>query len=231
MDNTISRYFDLVEEHPQLFRQRRRRKLILDRTDLERWSSQNNIQVGVLAETPFFLFLNDLVRIDDREPHTYSRLISKKSLAGQNSVVVLPIIRSNLVILVSQERHATGEQMLELPRGFAEPGQNETVQAVEELATETGYKGTPVFLGTSYTDTGATDNKVSFYLIEVTERGDSKPEVTEDIDKIIEMPLREVRDQVGAGRILDGYTIQAIAMYDRYRRLVGTVTSTNDNAR
>lgn len=219
MDETLDRYFELMQQQPQLFGDRARRKLILVREDLERWSKEHGVRLGVLAETPFFLFLHDLVTFDDGDPHPYSRLIGKKSLGGQNSVVVLPIVRSNAgdkVVLVLQERHAIGRQILELPRGFAEPGVDESTQAANELATETGCKGTPVFLGSSYTDTGSTDNRVSFYLVEVSERGTPKPEVTERIDDIVEMPLDAVREGVGTGEVADGYTVQAIGLYDRF---------------
>ncbi len=206
---------------------------MLERKDIEQWSKKHDVTIGVLAETPFFLFLCDLVCFDDGEPHAYSRLISKKSLAGQNSVVVLPIIRSNgneFVILVRQERHALGEQVLELPRGFAEPGIGESSQAANELATETGCRGTPAFLGSSYTDSGATDNRVSFYLIEVDERGNPRPDATERIDGIVEMPLQEVKDNIGTDKLSDGYTIQAVGLYDRYRRLGPPVVSAGAQA-
>lgn len=219
MDEALDRYFELMHQQPQLFGRRARRKLILVRKDLEHWSKKHDVRLGVLAETPFFLFLQDLVTFDDGDPHPYSRLIAKKSLGGQNSVVVLPILRSSAgqkVVLVFQERHALGRQMLELPRGFAEPGVDESTQAANELAAETGCVGTPVFLGSSFTDTGSTDNRVSFYLVEVSERGDPKPEVTERIDDIVEMPLDAVREGLGTEEIADGYTVQAVALYDRF---------------
>lgn len=219
MDEALGRYFELMQQKPQLFGRRARRKLILVQEDLERWSKEHDVRLGVLAETPFYLFLQDLVTFDDGDLHPYSRLIAKKSLDGQNSVVVLPILASAAgkdVVFVLQERHTLGIQILELPRGFAEPGVSESTQAAKELATETGCMGTPVFLGASYTDTGSTDNRVSFYLVEVSERGAPNPEVTERIDDIVELSLAAVREGLGTGEIADGYTIQAIALYDRF---------------
>lgn len=219
MKNSLDRYFELMEEAPQLFLPRVRRKLILDRTFLDDWSEDNDVTLGVIAETPFFIFIYDLVKFDGGTPHPYSRLISKKSLLGQNSVVILPLLdtkEGERVILVLQERHALGKQVLEIPRGFAEPGVDEPSQARNELMSETGYTGTPVFLGSSYTDSGTTDNLVSFYLIRVEGKEAPHPELTEQIEKIVEMPLAAVRQHVGTGLISDGYTIQALALYERF---------------
>jgi len=232
MKDSLDRYFEVMQEAPQLFLPRVRRKLILDRKLLDEWSKTNGVNLGVLAETPFFLFIYDLVKFDDGAPHPYSRLVSKKSLEGQNSVVILPVIRAKegeRVILILQERHALGKQVLEIPRGFAEPGVDELSQARNELESETGYTGTPIFLGTSYSDSGTTDNLVSFYLIRVEKKGVPHPEVTEQIERIVEMPLDAVRQHIGTDLISDGYTIQALGLYDRYLNY-GSSAAASDKA-
>lgn len=217
----LRKYFDLVEKHPHLFRERSRRKLILDKALIEEFCSTKQ-SLGVIAETPFFLFVNDMVSMDGGDPHAYARVIGKKSLDGAEGVVVIPVIQNESLgrvgdlILVEQERHSFGEMMIEFPRGFAEPGKSATEQALEELSSETGYVGEPISIGRSYTDSGASNSVVNYVLVSVNNQGKAKPEKTEYMERVLTYSLEEIWSGIEKDNIKDGFTIQGLAFYERH---------------
>lgn len=55
------------------------------------------------------------------------------------SVVILPLLNKNEVVLIRQFRHAINKTILEIPAGTSEPGESMLACAKRELAEETGY--------------------------------------------------------------------------------------------
>jgi ADP-ribose pyrophosphatase len=55
------------------------------------------------------------------------------------SVVILPFIRTNELVLIKQFRHAINRVICEIPAGTSEPGESMLACAKRELAEETGY--------------------------------------------------------------------------------------------
>ena len=219
---SIEEYFELTKSHPQLFKPRKRRKLILDQAKLEQFCLKNDQDLGIIAQTAFHIFVNDLVSLDGRPPHAYTRVIGKKSLDGAEGVVVIPVIDDEElgtkgdIIMLEQERHSFGEFMIELPRGFAEPGKSPEEQALEELKTETGYYGEALIVGRSRTDSGLTNSVTNFVLVLVNEKRTANPEATELIERVFATGRNYVWDDIQNGVIKDGFTIQGLALYERY---------------
>ena len=55
------------------------------------------------------------------------------------SVVIMPILEGNKILLLRQFRHALGRYIYEIPAGTSEPGESLLTCAKRELAEETGY--------------------------------------------------------------------------------------------
>jgi ADP-ribose pyrophosphatase len=213
----LDRYERLREEHPELFAVRERRPIITDRAELEEFASSKGAVLGVAAETPFFLFVCDLVEDARRLPFVYSRLIHMGQLKGGVNVAVLATIANpalgelGSIVLIEQERHATGEMETAIPRGFAEPGQDGITAAKRELREESGYIGEEVeFLGESVIDSGSGNARVSFYWIRVTARSESAPEAGEAIRSVRLMSPHELQESIRTSSKADSFTLQAL---------------------
>jgi ADP-ribose pyrophosphatase len=221
-------YEALMTERPELFAGRYARPIVRDREALASFAAEHGAILGVAAETPYILFIVDLV--ESRTPdatvrrHPYLRVVSRAQLEGGVNVIVLATIenpslgKKGEVVLVEQERHALGTYEIELPRGFGERGFSGEANALRELEDETGYAGDHAyFFGTTCSDSGLTDGIVSFYHIPVVRRTAHKPEAEEAISRVRLATREELWELIQSGGIRDGFTLQALALYEKLR--------------
>lgn len=156
--------------------------------------------------------------------YPYQRIISTSQLKGGTSVVILATIQNpglgkiGSIVLMEEERHATGSREQGLPRGFGEAGLSGEQNALKELREETGYIGeSPSFMGSAYVDSGATNSKTSFYHIKIKGYQPSTAEEEEAIGEVSLLSLDDLWKRVRLGTLRDGFTLQALALFEQYR--------------
>jgi len=221
--DALARYFWLLKSHPELFSGRARRPIVREAEMLEAFAEEHSVVLGVSVETPYLWLINDLVQSRDSSGvvlfHPYLRLIAPPRADAAPGVVVLATVQTDsaqTIVLVEQERHATGTLELELPRGFGEPSTSPDSQALQELRDETGYVGNQAeCLGTTLTDSGTTDRSVSFFHVPVTGRAAMTPEPQEAISRIVLLTIEELWTRIDTGSVRDAFTVQALALYER----------------
>jgi ADP-ribose pyrophosphatase len=225
----LAAYGELLQACPGLFGGRERRPVVRDLGILEEYAREHRVVLGVALANPYLWLVNDLVRSRDSHGnpvlHPYLRIIAPPGRPGDDrpaggSVVLATIAASDGVedeiVLVEQERHATGRPELELPRGFAAPGVPPADQALAELREETGYLGSRAqLLGTTLTDSGTSDRPVSFFHVPVTGRTASAADTGEAILRTVTVPRAELWNLIEAGTVRDGFTVQALGLYER----------------
>ena len=216
---SLDRYEKMQQTYPQLFRTREERPIVQDRSMLETYAAEHRIVLGVVAETPWFFFLNDLVSPAAAKPFPYSRLISRGQLEGGVNIAILAgIANPDLgdigdIVLVEQERHATGCIELAIPRGFGMPDQDGPAAVLRELREETGFLGSDVqFLGESVIDSGAGDARVSFYRTQVVARVEVEPDSGELIRGVRLLAPDAFRRVLLSDGPVDGFSLQALAL-------------------
>jgi ADP-ribose pyrophosphatase len=223
----LESYVRFMEQHPECFANRERRPIIHDRASLESYAAEQGIVLGLAATTRYIHFVIDLVESQTASGmkfrHPYMRLVSHSCLAGAiNTVVLATIANAALghvgdIVLLEQERHATGMVETELPRGLGEVGLTGEQNALKELQEETGFIGAEAhLLGSTYTDSGLMDSRVSFYHVHVTAKVASTPENQEAITRTWLASREEVWDAILEGRLRDSFTLQAIALYEKH---------------
>ncbi|MBR0953985.1 NUDIX hydrolase [Bradyrhizobium canariense] len=224
----IEAYLDVLAKYPQLFEPRRYRRLVLDRARLENYAREHGVALGLTFSNDYVLVLVDLVEVGEGRTtivHPYFRVVSRGQLLGGHNVVVVATIADpklgNVgdIVMVEQERHAIGRLMLELPRGFAEPGIGLEANALKELEEETGYVGVePRLIGSIFTDTGLMDNEVHIVHASVMGRREWLPEMREVITRTLLMPADAIWSKILSGEIKDSYTLEAIGIWSRLSR-------------
>ena len=222
-------YFVFMENHPEFFKSRELRMIIRERNLIEEYMEKNNTVIGVLVKTPYTIFVVDLVESRDVDNnivcYPYQRSFNQKEINGAVNVVILATIENkinkiNEVILVNQERHSTGKFHLELPRGFGEIGLSGEENSLKELREETGYVGkNSTYIGSSYTDSGITNSKVSFYHIQILKKVDKDTKIEEPISNILLLSVTKIWEKIRKGEIVDSYTIQALALFEKFRNI------------
>ncbi|AND88068.1 nudF [Bradyrhizobium diazoefficiens USDA 110] len=221
----IEAYFEALAEYPRLFEPRRYRRLVLDRARLESYAREHGVALGLTFSNDYVLVLVDLVEVGEGPAtivHPYFRIVSRGQLLGGHNVVVVATVADpklgNVgdIVMVEQERHALGRLMLELPRGFAEPGIGLEANALKELEEETGYLGAePRLIGTVLTDTGLMDNEVHIVHASVVGRRERSPEIREVITRTLLMPADMIWSKILSREIKDSYTLEAIGIWSR----------------
>jgi ADP-ribose pyrophosphatase len=222
----ISDYLKLMVDYPLLFKSRTQRPIVCNPSVLESYASEKNIVLGIAATTPYVHFVVDLVESTSSDNtvfvHPYLRVVSLGQLRGGVNVVILATIqdeslgRLGSVVLLKQERHAIGSNEIGLPRGFGESMLSGEENALKELREETGYIGVKAYLlGSTYTDSGLTDAKVSFYHVSVIARQSISNEIEEAISSVSLLSVEEIWNQINLGNIQDSFTLQALALYEK----------------
>jgi ADP-ribose pyrophosphatase len=233
----LALYLRLLDDHPGLFVGRARRPIISDPATLQTYAVEHQVVLGVAFATPYLWLINDLVQSQDASGtplmHPYLRLISPPDATAAPGVVALATIPApgspsgERVVLVEQERHATGTVELELPRGFGDPGISPAAQALRELRQETGYIGADAtYLGTTLTDSGSTDRSAAFFHIPVTSRAAEQPETQEAILRTVLLTVNELWKKIDSGAVHDAFTVQALAFYERWTAMKDTANGT-----
>jgi ADP-ribose diphosphatase len=113
------------------------------------------------------------------------------------AVAIVAVDTEGQMAFVRQMREATRGQLLEIPAGTCEPGEEPLSTARRELQEECGLTGgTWTRLGGFWTTPGFSREYMHVFLAEGVERGDASPEEDEELELVMlaEPDIREIED-------------------------------------
>jgi ADP-ribose pyrophosphatase len=132
------------------------------------------------------------------------------------AVAVVAVDAGGAVTLVRQLRAPARGELLELPAGTLEPGEEPLATARRELEEETGLRGGGWRAGpVLWTSPGFSRERVHLFFVEGVERGSASPAPGESIE-VVRWPLGEVRERLG--EIEDAKTLAGLLLYLEDRR-------------
>jgi ADP-ribose pyrophosphatase len=116
------------------------------------------------------------------------------------------------VLLVRHHRPAIRGELLEVPAGLVDEGEDPAACAARELFEETGYRpaGPLLPLGRFYSSAGMTDERFSLFLGEAEAAPVGEPE--EEVLEVVAVPFGEAVAEARAGRLADAKTALAILL-------------------
>ena len=124
--------------------------------------------------------------------------------------VGIAAVHEGRVILIRQYRIAVGQDVLEIPAGKLEGGEDPAHRARRELAEETGYTpGRLVPAGTIYASVGYTSEKIHLFLAFDLEHVGQDLEHDEAID-VEEIPLARAQKLLTSNAFEDAKTAIAV---------------------
>ena len=131
----------------------------------------------------------------------------------KGAAAILPVDSEGNLILVRQFRNGPQAEILEIPAGGLNEGEDFLTCATRELEEEIGYKAEEVHhLIDLYTTIAFCDEKIGIYYTE--KMTPSKQNLDEDEFVTIEKyPLQEVVDMILGGQIQDSKTMAAVLAY------------------
>lgn len=129
--------------------------------------------------------------------------------------VVVPLLNDGSVLLVQQFRYPIKKELLELPAGKLDPGEDPQVCATRELEEETGYlAGSIRKLTAIYTTPGFCNEQLHIYLATGLTKSPHGQRLEEgELDLVVKrLPLQKIVTMIEQGEIVDGKTICGIMM-------------------
>ena len=160
------------------------------------------------------VFTIELDQIEFPGGQTASREVVRHS----GGVGVLAIDEENQVILVRQYRYAAGREMLEIPAGKLEPGEDSAAAGLRELAEETGYRaGVYESLGEIIPTGAYCTERIYLYLAKELVPGETHPDEDEYVE-LVKMPMAELCAAIARNEVQDAKTIAAVLRYQLRER-------------
>ncbi|ACR80401.1 MULTISPECIES: NUDIX hydrolase [Kosmotoga] len=162
-------------------------------------------------------FEGKVVKLEKHEVELENGSKSFREVVRHPGAVAVVALLEDRVLMVKQYRFPVEDDLLEIPAGKLEMGEDPLECAKRELMEETGCSPKKITLMTQlYTSPGFSDERIYLYLAEVERNSAPNPDEDEIIDAI-EMPFEEVLQLILEGKIRDGKTIAGILFADRIR--------------
>ncbi len=160
------------------------------------------------------------IRIDDVEYPSGSRGV-REVVEHTGGAVVVPLLDDGTVLLVRQFRYPLQKEIIELPAGRLNPGEDTQLCAARELEEETGYTaGLLKKLTAIYTTPGFCNEQLHIYVASDLKKSSRGQQLDEGEKGLTVQPfsLEEAVKMIERGEIVDGKTICGILLLERQRQ-------------
>ena len=132
------------------------------------------------------------------------------------AVTILPIDADWRILFVRQYRHATGKELLELPAGTLNVGEQPDDCALREIREETGFAaGKLIRLGEFYLAPGYSTEYMVVYLAEELHH-DPLPVDQDEFITLEAIPIEQAYDLALNGGLQDGKSLAALLLAHPY---------------
>jgi ADP-ribose pyrophosphatase len=166
----------------------------------------------LLLETSRFRVVRHIQRLADGTNH------SRETVVHPGAVVILPLLPNDRLCLIRNYRIAVDEELIELPAGTINAGEDPLETARRELAEETGYRADEFQrLYEFWISPGILSERMHLYLATGLQPGPAALEAGEQIRTQI-VSWEEAISLIERGQIRDAKTLVGLLYYDRLRK-------------
>ena len=141
--------------------------------------------------------------------------LERHVIVHPGAVVILPILSDGRIVLIRQYRVAVDEELIELPAGTMEPGEEPIITARRELMEETGYRANelrPVLR--FYTSPGFVKEEMRLFKAAGLTPGPTSLDDDEKIEPLL-VDLPQAMKMIYSGEIRDAKTIIGLLWYNQ----------------
>lgn len=133
-------------------------------------------------------------------------------------IAVIAVDGQGNILLERQYRQAPGKELLEIPAGGIDAGEEPEAAVVREMQEETGFRPQKVTrLCGFYSSPGFCDEYLHLFLAEDLVPGRLHAEDTPGIE-VVPVPVMEIPALVTSGKIEDAKSIAGLLYYLEYRK-------------
>ena len=131
------------------------------------------------------------------------------------AVVILPILSDGRIVLIRQYRIAVEEELIELPAGTIETGEEPLITARRELQEETGYRANQLMpVLKFYASPGFVREEMRLFKATELVAGPTAHEDDEKIETFL-LDLPQAMKMIYSGEIRDAKTIIGLLWYNQ----------------
>jgi len=157
------------------------------------------------------------LRIDTIET-VDGRQSTREIVEHDDCVTVVPVDEEGNILLVKQYRRAADTDLLEIPAGGIDPGEDAEAAVIREMQEETGFKPQKLKrLGGFYSSPGFCTEYLNLYLATDFAASRLYAEDTEAIE-LVRVPVSDIPGLISSGKIEDAKTIAGLLYYLEYCR-------------
>ncbi len=152
------------------------------------------------------------LRVDDvRLPN--GRQTKREIIEHSDCVAIVAIDADDNVLLVKQFRKPVEKELLEIPAGCIEDGEEADTAVSREMREETGYRPQKIErLGGFYSTPGFCTEYLHLYMASDLVPGELHAEDTDDIE-LVRVPLRQIAGLISSGTTCDAKSIAGLLLY------------------
>lgn len=153
----------------------------------------------------------------DRVEESGGRKTAREVVEHRGCVAIIPIDDDGNVLLVRQFRYPIGKELLEIPAGGIDSGEDAARTAARELQEETGYFPHKLErLGGFYSAPGFCTEYLHLYLATELAYSPLVAEDTEDIE-VVRVAQADIPELVTSGKICDAKSIAGLLSFPLYK--------------
>jgi ADP-ribose pyrophosphatase len=146
------------------------------------------------------------------------RQTTREVVEHSDCVGIVAIDENDNVLLVKQYRQAIDKELLEIPAGGIDPGEDAEAAMRREMREETGFLPRRVArLGGFYSSPGFCTEYLHLYLALDLVSSPLHAEDTEII-KLVRVPTSQIPELLSSGQICDAKSIVGLLTYLQYRK-------------
>jgi ADP-ribose pyrophosphatase len=133
-------------------------------------------------------------------------------------IAVVPVDAEGNILLVRQFRKALEKELLEIPAGGIDPGEDPPTAVIRELQEEIGFiPGKVEKLGGYYSSPGFCNEYLHLYLATDLKASRLYAEDTPGIETVKIKP-RQIMGMINSGEICDSKSVAGLLYYREYRK-------------
>jgi ADP-ribose pyrophosphatase len=156
------------------------------------------------------LYQGKLKAVRDTVEYPDGRCHKHETIEHPGAVVILPITQSGGVVFVDQYRHSIRRNILELPAGTLEKGEEPAICAARELMEEIGMApGELISLGTLYPAPGFCNELQYLFCARDLREQKATPDEDEFITTV-ELSRAQIDESIRTGKLNDAKSLAVV---------------------
>jgi ADP-ribose pyrophosphatase len=174
--------------------------------------SERRLSTKVVFDGKLLKVRSDTVRLPD------GGTAGREWIEHPGAVAVLAVTDAGELVMERQFRYPLGRDMIEVPAGKIDPGEDPLATAKRELAEETGYSASEwSHVATIHLAIGYSNEHIEIYLAKGLKQDRAKLD-DEEFLEVFTLPLADALAWVREGKITDSKTVSSLFWAEKVLR-------------